>query len=76
MTCVRRADPEMFHINHERYVEFVRDPAHEGRSGYIASERVITMDEVALRDELPRLGFGEEQMNAAIALAPLMFVPS
>jgi hypothetical protein len=66
-------EPEMFHINHERYVRFVRDPAHEGRAGYMASERLITMDEVALRDELQRLSFDDEQMNAAIALARMMF---
>jgi hypothetical protein len=51
------SNPEMFHINDERYVQFVREPAHEGRAGYVATERLITMDEVALRDELPRLRF-------------------
>src|SRR5262245_24344569 len=71
-----QADPEMFHINDQRYIQLVRNPALDGRAGYMASEQLITMGEVALRDELPRIGYNEEQMNAAIALARLMFAPS
>ena len=49
-----QADPEMFHINDEKYVEFVHDPANADRNGYIATEQLITMDEVALRAEMPK----------------------
>ena len=67
-------DPEMFHINDERYVQVVRDPARESRSGYVASERLATFDEVGLRDELARLGFSADQVHAALALARISFV--
>ena len=63
----------MFHINDERYVQFVQDPEQQGRPGHMASEQLITMDEVAVRDELRRLGFDDDQVNAAVALARLTY---
>jgi hypothetical protein len=68
-----QADPEMFHINDERFIQLVHDPAMAGRAGYSMSEKLITMDEVALREALTNLEFDEEQMNAAIALARLTY---
>jgi hypothetical protein len=68
-----QSNPEMFHINDERYVQFVQDPEQQGRPGYMASEQLITMDEVAVRDELRRLGFDDDQVNAAVALARLTY---
>jgi hypothetical protein len=66
----------MFQINDSRYMQIVRDPAKADRHGYIGTESWTTSDEVALRDELGRLGFTEDQSTAAIALARMMFVGS
>jgi hypothetical protein len=67
---------EMFHINDARYVRLVRDPSKAQRHGYIGTESLTTFDEVALRDELRRLEFTDNQTNAAIAVARLTFTRS
>jgi hypothetical protein len=76
MVIKRHNEPtEMFHINDGRYVRHVEDPAKAG-GGYAGTASLVKFDETALREELGQLAFTDDQVNAAIALARLMYVRS
>jgi hypothetical protein len=49
----------------------VQDPAKAERRGYGGQDVLARFDETDLRAELARLGFDEDQANAAIVLAHL-----
>jgi hypothetical protein len=73
MVIKKQNDPtEMFQINVGRYSRLEHVLRPEG-GDYADVEQFPMFDTVALREELGQLGFSDDHVNAAIALARLRF---